>query len=109
MAQDIPVAPGRRPLVGHLLQFIKHPMAYLEEVRSAGDLVKFYAGPTPMLIVNSPELLRQLLVTDAKSYHKGTIFERAKFAFGQGLLTSEEDFHLRQRRMLQPARSGPSR
>ncbi|MBP2472192.1 cytochrome P450 [Crossiella equi] len=100
---DVPIAPGRRPLVGHLPALLRDPMSFLQGVRGAGDLVRIHAGPTQLYVVNSPELLHQLLVSDAKSYYKGKIFDRAKVAFGEGLLTSEGDFHLRQRRMVQPA------
>ena len=36
-------------------------------------------------------------------FHKGLALQRAKRLLGEGLLTSEEDFHRRQRRLAQPA------
>jgi cytochrome P450 len=36
-------------------------------------------------------------------FHKGRGLERAKMLLGEGLLTSEDELHLRQRRLAQPA------
>ncbi len=44
-----------------------------------------------------------MLVTHADLFHKGRGLERAKRLLGEGLLTSEDPVHLRQRRMMQPA------
>ncbi len=53
--------------------------------------------------VNHPELIRDVLVTHQRSFIKGRALERAQRVVGTGLLTSEGDFHLRQRRLAQPA------
>ena len=53
--------------------------------------------------LNHPDLVRDLFVVNAHKFHKGRALQRAKNLLGQGLLTSEGDFHLRQRRMIQPA------
>jgi cytochrome P450 len=68
-----------------------------------GDLVHFRIGPQHVYVVLRADLVRQVLVTHQKSFKKGPGFERARIVLGNGLLTSEGDFHLRQRRMLQPA------
>jgi cytochrome P450 len=60
------------------------------------------SGPSSYLI-NDPELIRSVLVTRAEAYHKGRGLERAKRLLGEGLLTSEDSIHLRQRRLMQPA------
>ena len=45
-----------------------------------------------------------MLVTDQKHFKKGRGLEQIKSACsGEGLLTSEGEFHLRQRRLIQPA------
>ena len=54
-------------------------------------------------IVNDPELIRDVLVTHQRSFAKGRALERAQRVVGTGLLTSEGEFHLRQRRLAQPA------
>jgi cytochrome P450 len=42
-------------------------------------------------------------VTNHSKFIKGRALQRAKSLLGEGLLTSEKEFHLRQRRMIQPA------
>ena len=44
-----------------------------------------------------------MLVTNHRNFHKGRGLERAKLLLGDGLLTSEGEAHLRQRRLTQPA------
>jgi len=68
-----------------------------------GDFVHFRIGPQHVYVVLRADLIRQVLVTHQKSFKKGPGFERARIVLGNGLLTSEGDFHLRQRRMMQPA------
>ena len=71
--------------------------------RRYGDLVRFRIGPQEVYVVLRADLMREVLVTHQKSFKKGPGFERARIVLGDGLLTSEGEFHLRQRRMLQPA------
>lgn len=68
-----------------------------------GDLVHFRIGPQRVYVVLRADLMRAVLVTHQRAFKKGPGFERAQVVLGNGLLTSEGDFHLRQRRMLQPA------
>src|SRR3954454_6475519 len=71
--------------------------------RRHGDLVHFRIGPQRVFVVLRADLIREVLVKHQKSFKKGPGFEAARLVLGNGLLTSEGDFHLRQRRMLQPA------
>ncbi len=68
-----------------------------------GDLVHFRAGSRHVFQVNHPALIQQMLVADAPHQHRGIVMQRARFVLGDGLLTSEEPLHLRQRRLTQPA------
>jgi cytochrome P450 len=47
--------------------------------------------------------VRDVLVTRHREFHKGIGLQRAKLLLGEGLLTSEDAHHRRQRRLLQPA------
>lgn len=71
--------------------------------RDYGDLVHFRLGPGHFHLVNHPDLNREVLVVQAKKVRKGLGLQRAKLLLGEGLLTSEDEAHLRQRRMMQPA------
>src|SRR5262245_10104940 len=68
-----------------------------------GDLVYFEFGPQQMFLVNNPDYIRDVLVTHNRKFMKGEGLQRAKRLLGEGLLTSEGEFHLRQRRLAQPA------
>ena len=82
----------------------RDPLGFLTRVaREHGDVARFRMGPVQLHLVNRPEWIRDVLVTHAASFHKGRGLERAKRLLGEGLLTSEDPVHLRQRRMMQPA------
>jgi cytochrome P450 len=82
----------------------RDPLAFLTRTaRRYGDVSRFRMGPVELFLVNRPEWIRDLFVTHASVFHKGRGLERAKRLLGEGLLTSEDPVHLRQRRMMQPA------
>ncbi len=82
----------------------RDPLAFLTRVsREHGDVARFRMGPVELYLLSRPEWIRDVLVTHAASFHKGRGLERAKRLLGEGLLTSEDPLHLRQRRMMQPA------
>jgi cytochrome P450 len=56
-----------------------------------------------MYLLNRPDFIQDVLVNGHRSFIKSRILQRAKRLLGEGLLTSEGDFHLRQRRLVQPA------
>lgn len=68
-----------------------------------GDVVPMrFRGQQVVLLVH-PDDIRDVLVTHQKNFTKSRALERAKQLIGNGLLTSEGDFHLRQRRLVQPS------
>jgi cytochrome P450 len=90
-----------RSLFGALQQ---NPLEYFTELaRKYGDVSGLRIGNFRSLFINHPDLIEDVLVNKARMYHKGRILQANKFLFGEGLLTSEGDFWLRQRRLSQPA------
>jgi cytochrome P450 len=86
------------------LSVTARPLEFLPGLaREYGDVAVFHVGTQPVALVSHPDLIRDIFVTHAKQFHKGRGLERAKILLGEGLLTSEGDFHLRQRRLAQPA------
>lgn len=75
----------------------------MRSLRGHGDLVRIAIGPRRVYVVNSPELIRRVLVTDARKFDKGALFDQARAHLGNGLVTSSGEFHHRQRRIAQPA------
>ncbi|MCY7376584.1 MAG: cytochrome P450, partial [Pyrinomonadaceae bacterium] len=88
---------------GHFRSFRKNPVEFLQNIARLGDVTTFRMGSIPVFLVNHPDLVRDLLVTNHSKFIKGRALQRAKGLLGEGLLTSEKEFHLRQRRMIQPA------
>jgi cytochrome P450 len=90
--------------LGNALSLARHPLAFLERLqREQGDVARFRVVRQPIVLVSHPDLIRDVLVTHARRFHKGRGLERAKLLLGEGLLTSEETLHARQRRLVQPA------
>jgi cytochrome P450 len=86
------------------LAVTRRPLEFLPALAHRyGDVALFHVGNQPIALLSNPADIRDALVTNARSFHKGRGLERAKILLGEGLLTSEGDFHLRQRRLAQPA------
>lgn len=68
-----------------------------------GDVTQIRIGPQLVVVLNHPEDVKRVLVTDQRNFTKGRALERTKSLLGDGLLTSEGELHLRQRRLMQPA------
>ncbi len=86
-------------------KFRTRPLEFASEIgRSYGDIAYFRMGPLRSFVVNNPQLIREVLVTKHKSFRRPQLLVRplAKID-GQGLVLSEGDLWLRQRRLLQPA------
>jgi cytochrome P450 len=59
-------------------------------------------GPQRICLVSHPDLVKDVLVTRGRSFAKGRALQEARRLLGDGLLTSEGERHLGQRRLLQP-------
>jgi cytochrome P450 len=100
-----PPGPKGAPIVGMALQIRKDPLAgMMQMTRDYGDVVRFYVMMQERTIVNSPDLINQVLVIQQAKFHKSELTRRITTRIlGQGLLISEGDFWRRQRRLAQPA------
>jgi len=79
-------------------------MALLRELaRDHGDVAGFRIGRQQLVMLTHPDDIRDVLVTHGRQFAKGRALERAKQLVGEGILTSEGETHLRQRRLMQPA------
>ena len=99
-----PPGPRARYPGQFLVEVARNPLAMMIAMAAEhGDIAHFRVGPQHLYLFNHPDLIRDVLVTNQKNFHKSRGLERAKRLLGDGLLTSEGDFHLRQRRLTQPA------
>ncbi len=103
-------APGPRGLgLREVRAMRRDPLAWFTGLRERyGGLAALRLGPVRYLGVNDPELIRQVLVDDARGYKKGLVLERTRAVLGEGLLTSEGELHRRHARLAAPA-FGPRR
>lgn len=87
-----------------MVEIARNPLAMMLSMqREHGDIAHWRMGPQNIYLFSHPDLIRDVLVTNQKNFHKSRGLERARRLLGNGLLTSEGEFHLRQRRLVQPA------
>ena len=99
-----PPGPRGYPVLGVLPQLRSNPIAtFLDAADQYGDIVHLKAGPYHGFLVSDPADIKHVLQDNARNYHKSPLYQRLRDSLGNGLLTSEDSFWLRQRRLAQPA------
>ena len=99
-----PPGPPGKPLVGQLFPFRRDPIDFLMRLaREYGDIAAFKIGSQGLVLLSHPDQVKAVLTTDHRNFIKGRGLQWAKRLLGEGLLTSEGEFHRRQRRIAQPA------
>ena len=102
-ASQLPPGPRANLFGIGLFPLGRDPLKYMTQLAERyGDIVYFRSGRERFFLLNHPDHIKDLLVTSARKFAKGRALERSRLLLGQGLLTSEGDFHLRQRRLMQP-------
>ena len=93
------------PVLGHLQEFRKSRAALQLRVgREQPDIVRLRFGFVPVVMIGSPSLAHEVLATKHASFMKApglSVFLRP--LLGTGLLTSEQNVHTRQRKLIAPA------
>jgi cytochrome P450 len=98
--------PGPRglPIFGSLLDIERDPLAFLSRAhRAHGDMMRVRLGPKTIYVATHPRDVQYVLQENAKNYRKGDHYKVLRPVFGNGLMLSEGDFWLEQRRIVQPA------
>src|SRR5205807_1111430 len=80
----------------------QNPLEMFSELARCGDIVGIRVVNFRNIVVNHPDLIEEVLVGHPRRYIKGRVLRANRHVFGEGLLTSEGDFWLRQRRLVQP-------
>lgn len=86
-----------------VLRFGADRLGFLREMASYGDIAHMQTRGLHFYLINHPELIQDVLVTHHRSFVKSRALQVARRLLGDGLLTSEGELHLRQRRLVQPA------
>lgn len=82
--------------------FAKDPLAFLQKGFTAcGDTFQLTLF-RKLVFTRDPAFFKHVLQVNNKNYRKGGAVKELKKVLGEGLLTSEGDFWLRQRRLIQP-------
>jgi cytochrome P450 len=74
-----------------------------ECVAEFGDVSHFQIANIPVYLLNHPDLVEEVLVTSNRKFIKPQLLRDTAEVFGRGLLVSDGDFWLRQRRLAAPA------
>jgi cytochrome P450 len=81
----------------------RDPLGFMQEVVAQyGDIVHFKIGLQHVYLLNNPDHVKDVLNNHYQGFLKGRGFNRKNRFLGQGLITSEGEFHKRQRRRTQP-------
>ncbi len=123
----LPPGPRALPFLGNTLQFRRDQLSFLLELeRTYGRMATIYIGKTPIVLFFRPEHIRYILTENPRNFTSrevagGLIFgnllvlsllarnftdkaiQGLHDIVGDGLLTTDGDFHNWHRRLLQPA------
>jgi len=100
-AAAIPNVPGFA--IGRLLEFRNHRLHWQLRLQSEfGDICRVRLGPFPAVLISSAEYTQSVLVENAQHFVKSRGLRLTRPLLGDGLLTSEHDFHRRQRKLISP-------
>ncbi len=100
----VPPSPPGHWLWGHLTSFRKDRVAFMRQVaKDYGRVVALRLAHRRVWIVTEPAVIESVLITRAREFRKHFALRLNRGILNNGLLTSEGDFWLRQRRLAQPA------
>jgi cytochrome P450 len=81
-----------------------NPIRLFEYLAATFGRVSCYRiGPSQVVVMNDPELIREVLITQPQNFIKERTQRRMKILLGEGLITSDGEIHKRQRRIAAPA------
>lgn len=82
--------------------FVNLPDTLLDLAAQYGDIVHFILGRQHIYLLNHPDFIQEVLITQQRSFTKGRVLQNSRQLLGNGLLTAEGEAHIQQRRMVQP-------
>lgn len=89
---------------GSLQEFRANGLNFLLAAALRGDIARYRFGPFKVLVLNSPEALHDVLVTNAAKFNKSKLTKQATAPLlGFGLFTNDGDFWKSQRKLVSPA------
>ncbi|MGC1377624.1 MAG: cytochrome P450 [Anaerolineales bacterium] len=102
--RTLPPGPKGLPVVGVASQVLKDPLGFFfGAFQQYGDVAYFSIGAKKFYSLGHPDHVQYVLQENNHNYHKASTYEKLRPLLGNGLLTSEGAYWLRQRRLIQPA------
>jgi cytochrome P450 len=105
-SSSIAYPPGPHSILPHKLlrQFIHNPIKTLMDIAyTYGDIAHFKFGRQHVYLINNPNYIEDILIRNYKNFIKSRGLQVSKRLLGEGLVTSEGEYHDRQRKIIQPA------
>src|SRR6266850_8488987 len=100
----LPRGPQGHLLIGSLPEFRRDMLGFLVAcARDYGDVVPIRVVNRRLILLSHPDLIEEVLTARARHTTKTAILNMLRPVLGDGLLLSEGDSWLRQRRLMQPA------
>ena len=100
----LPAGPKGRPVVGSLREFRHDVLGFFTDcARTYGDVVPIRLPRRHLVLLSHPDLIEEVLTARARQSTKTLLLQALRPVLGNGLLLSEGDTWLRQRRLIQPA------
>ena len=100
----LPPGPRQVPFIGNALAFRSDQLGYLQLLQQTyGNMATIHIGNAPLVLLFKPEHVRYVLSENPSNFTIREIAGVLRQMIGDSLLTTDGDFHQRQRRLLQPA------
>src|ERR1051325_3910295 len=102
---SIEYPPGPHSILPNKLlrEFIHNPLKTLMNIAyTYGDIAHFKFGRQHVYLINNPHYIEDVLIRNYKNFMKSKGLQVSKRLLGDGLVTSEGEYHDRQRRLIQP-------
>ena len=100
----LPPGPPGHVLVGSLPEFRRDVLGFISAcARQYGDVVPVRLPRRRIVLLSHPDLIEDVLTAHARRTTKTALLNMLRPILGEGLLLSEGDTWLRQRRLIQPA------
>jgi len=102
--QLYPPGPRGQFYIGNLRDLRNRPLELMQEcVEEYGDIAHLRVANIHIYVLNHPDLVEEVLVTSNRNFIKPRLLRDTAEVFGRGLLVSDGEFWLRQRRLMAPA------